>query len=265
MMILYKINSKKVRSFMSKIKIVLLFFIVISIINVGCINRKEKERYSGLNPELYSIAINSLLGARGYIDSSEMSFHPELTILESDQYGRKLFLYYENNIISTYSLFISQKSDLDYAYFYPDYNFISAPENIFTEEDIHELKTGNDWDKEIVMDKCNKVEIVYEKDLGGSIESENVMELYRIILGEDASRSMLFIDFFTKDNYGRSIYLGTGEVSEEGEQRRVVMLFQPDGKYDESNSYMELTDFYNYQDELKEFKDLNDWNKPTEE
>ncbi|MDR0516579.1 MAG: hypothetical protein LBH25_05990 [Fibromonadaceae bacterium] len=42
------------------------------------------------------------------------------------------------------------------------------------------------------------------------------------------------------------------------------MFFQPDGSYDEKNGFMELTDLNNYQDDLKAFKELNNWNvKPA--
>jgi len=37
------------------------------------------------------------------------------------------------------------------------------------------------------------------------------------------------------------------------------MFFQPDGSYDENRDIMELKELQRYQDELKAFKELNDW------
>jgi len=42
------------------------------------------------------------------------------------------------------------------------------------------------------------------------------------------------------------------------------MMFQPDGSYDEVDGVLELTDLFNYQDELKAFKESNNWNQPME-
>ena len=68
--------------------------------------------------------------------------------------------------------------------------------------------------------------------------------------------------FFISDDYGRAMYLGIGEYTDD--YQYVVMLFQPDGSYDE-RGLMNLNDKQNYQSALREFKELNDWNvKPAE-
>jgi len=229
--------------------------VLIALVFSSCFGSKNADDYCGDYPELYSIAIHSLLGSTGY-DFSERKFDSEVTVIKEDNYGRKIFLYFENNIVSTYSIIISQKVDDNYSYFYPDYNFISAADNDFLEEAIEELKRKNDWDMPINTGKCVKVEIVRKKS-GGPVNSGTLLELYSKTLGDDAFYHLSYIEFFTIDNYDRSIYFGFGKS-----ERYVVMLFKPDGTYDESKCVMELTDLYSYQDELKEFKDLNDWNKP---
>ncbi len=228
----------------------------------GCFNRQDRPVYQGQHEDLYSIAVNSVLGSSGYI-LGEIKFSPELTVLESDQYDRKLFLYSEGNLISTYSLIISQGSDSEYAYFYPDYNFISSSSDSFTTEEIAELKKNNDWDEEINRDKCIKVNIAGTKDEKGPINVKNIMSLYQKVMAEDADDST-YVSYLTSDQYGRSIYSKFAKMRPEGVGRCIVMIFQPDGTYDENKSYMELTDYYDYQDKLKELKEANGWNEPLE-
>ena len=231
--------------------------VILALILLGCFGSRNTDDYRGDYPELYSIAIHSLLGSTGY-GFSERKFDSEITIVEEDNSGRKMFLYFENTIVSTYSIIISQKVDDNYSYFYPDYNFISAADNDFSEEAIEGLKIKNDWDMPINTGKCVKVEIVRKK-AEGPVSGGTLLELNSKALGDDAYNHLSSIDFLTTDDYNRSIYFGYGEV---GSERYIVMLFKPDGTYDESKCVMELTDLYSYQDELKEFKDLNDWNKP---
>ncbi len=236
---------------LSKLKITLIIFVVFL---TSC--TQDKDDYNGEYPELYSTAIHSLLGTFGY-GSSERRFDSQIAILEEDEYGRKLFSYYENTRISTYSLIINQKSDDEYTYFYPDYNFISNSENIFSEMEIEGLKKKNDWGKEIDVNKCDKRKITRNKATG-QVSEKNLTELYKKALGNDASSSPT-IKYFTSDKYGRSIYSGFGQFSS---KRNAVMLFNPDGSYTENKCIMELPDLNNYQDELKAFKELNDWNEP---
>ena len=241
---------------------------LIGIMLMGCTDKKDKT-YTGEYPELYSVAINSLLGAEGYF-ISEVWFDSRILPLEEDAHGRRIFLYFENAQISSYSLLISQKSDDKYVYFYPDYNFISIVKEVedtdliatsekdFLLEDVEELKIKNDWDKELDLEKCVKVEIVREKAMG-PISIKNLQEPYEKALGEDAYSYKYNTSFFIMDDYGRSMYLGIGTW---GSDRFVVMIFQPDGTYEEKGYFMDIEDAQKYQDQLKAFKEANDWNKP---
>ena len=236
------------------------------VIAVACVNKDGV--YNGEYPELYTVAIYSLLGSTGYIQS-ERRFPAVIRTVEEDAYGRKMFIYYEQSHISTYSILISQNSDDEYAYFYPDYNFISVekskwqytntlgpPEDDFVIEEIEELKRKNDWGKEIELDRCVKVKIVREKE-SGPVEDKKLERVYYETLGEDVGPHVKYmIHFLITDSYGRSIYLWYGNSGSE-----IVMLFQPDSSYGEE-SLMELKELQNYQDELKAFKELNDWNQP---
>jgi hypothetical protein len=253
------------------LKALSILILVICLLS-GCWSSHDGT-YHGEYPELFSVAINSILGTAGYGSDGELVFDSAIGLVEEDSYGRILFIYYECNEISQYSLVICQKSDDNYAYFYPDYNFISISieeylydyevleaVDSFPVDEIEELKTKNDWGMEISESKCMKVEIVRKKPVNRSVNNDTLRELYNLALGKDAyGHVSSYTTFFITDDYNRSIYVGTGKVSS---GRYVVMLFQPDGSYDESKCFFVSTDPDNYQDDLKQLKELNDWNKP---
>jgi hypothetical protein len=152
---------------MSNKKVLILIAILIVFIPISILwdrSLSYRPKYTGEHPELFSVAVNSLLGTKGYAQS-ERPFQPELVLQEEDNYGRKLFFYNELEGISAYSLVISQKSDSEYVYFYPDYNFISSEDEVFSDEETEVLKRKNDWGKEINEDKCTKTNIVTKKKL----------------------------------------------------------------------------------------------------
>ena len=250
----------------------------------GCWNRN----YRGDYPELFTVAMNSLLGATGL--TLHMRPDPMITIMEEDNYGRVLFLYAEGGEVNTLSLLISQKSDDRHVYFYPHYNFISFetfeemsfwvgpsrelrldrfhPEVI---EKIGELKEVNDWNQELNLDIAVRARIVLRNE-DGPVRNRRLIEAYNTTFGDDAARHPIYNTvFLTTDDYGRSVYLGTSKYLREeyedlrtSRQRHVVMFFQPDGTFDEVKGVMELVDTQNYQTALREFKELNGWNQPFE-
>ena len=239
------------------------------VVLTGCLSHNEDEiSYMGEYPELYSVAISTLLGAEGQI-YSEVPMEASLKMVEEDNYGRKLFIYYEERGITEYSLLISQKSNEEYVYFYPDYNFIMTSqemsdiglrftdERIFLPEEIEKLKEDNDWNKEINIERCTKVKIVREKE-GGPIEYKVLELVYNELLGDERYVAKYSMEFLIADNYSRSIYAFYGKNGD-----YVIVLLQPDGSYDEVKSVMKLRQGnYKYQDELKELKELNSWNEP---
>jgi hypothetical protein len=232
------------------------------------------KKYNCEYPDLYSIAINSILGTRGYVISGVI--HPaRVKPIEKDSLGRVMFLYWENSDISHFSLIISQKTDWEngYAYYYRDYNFISIAESShsktiyslsafrsaverFSDNEIEKLKRKNDWNMNIDLNRCEKVKIVRQK-AEGPVGDRQVREFHRKVLGDDARRNN-FTVFFVRDNYSRSMYVGMGWRNLS--RRYDVLFFQPDGSYDEKTGVMELTDLNNYQDDLRAFKERNNWN-----
>jgi len=271
------INKKKVIAAVS----LLFVFCGCEIFEIIALGRGDSgKQYNGDYPELYSIAVNSVLGTKGYILSGRQ-FPPRVRLIEEDSLGRAMFLYFEYESISSFSLIISQKSDSGYAWYYPDYNFISISEppppagytgwdptnsslldialEQFSNKEIEKLKNKNDWNNtNIDIDKCEKVKIVRLK-AEGPVKKRRLTAFYKKALGDDANPSY-WINFFARDDYNRSIYVGFGKLRNGVVSRHVVMLFQSNGSYDEKASVMELTDLNNYQDDLKAFKERNNWN-----
>ena len=249
--------------------------------------------YYGVHPELYTVAINSLLGRRGFSLEKDRTITSDswVRLVEEDDFGRILFTYTEHDSPAgrTFNLLISQKSDENYVYFLPHYNFLSYRheerlldiswarvdgQSIHTyevvdfeaEKKIEELKILNHWNQPLDLEQAVRAPIVRRKD--GVICNDRLEAAYRAAIGRlDEEPLDLYIEFtfFRTDEYGRSIYVGT-ELWRGREESKgfpiVVMLFQPDGSHDPERGVMQLPDLLNYQPALREFKELNRWNQP---
>ena len=213
--------------------------------------------YKGERYDLLTVALNSLLGAKG-----EMFMNPDgptLEIIEVDEYGRVMFSYFENNTFSTYSLLISQKVKNDYVYYYADNNFISNADGEFSEEEISVLKNSNDWNQKLDEDKMIYNKIVKNK-IKPNIDVNKVLEAAtNELLGKDIYYS--HSQYCTSDSFGRNMYVFEASNKTLNDvQFQYVIILSADLKYNQ-NSIMELKDYYNYQTDLKKLKDLNNWNQ----
>jgi len=104
---------------MRKIIKFLTLIIVMMVVLTGCVLIRPPEPvYVGDYPELFSVAVSSVLGMGSDIGWD----HPEIVVLEEDNYGRIIFEYDEGHLYP--SRLIIQKVEDGYAYFYPHYNFI---------------------------------------------------------------------------------------------------------------------------------------------
>lgn len=237
--------------------------------------------YLGDYPELFSMAINNLIGAKGGI-SSEITFPPVLEVIEEDFFGRKLFCYYESDDTGV-CLLISQKAESGYVYFYPDCNFIAAPLvagnkvdlhgtdipstidnplNDFKMEEINKLKELNDWNKELREDKMAKAAIRTKKE-DIDVNENFLREIYSNWV-KDENGFYNYYEPFITDEYGRMIIrlIGNRKINDNYERKDIIVILQPDGKCNENIGIMDIDNYYNYQQELKEFKERNDFGKP---
>jgi len=278
------IRTKKKRGKIIK-KISIISFMIIfflSFFPAGCDGHRHwrVHDYESDYPELFTVAIHSLLETRG---NSEFGLESIIKIIDVDEYGRILFYYEEAS--NTNALLISQKSDEEYVYFYSDLNFITnrppyfytslgeidlTAESNFSDESIEKLKVFNDWNcAEIDSNRLTQAEIVRDKPTG-PVDDATLMEFYRLAFSGFPNDQQLarraWAEYLTSDIYGRSIYWGYGDVDQAAFRRLAVLLFNPDGSYDADTGSMIITvEDYDYQERLLELKTLNNWNQPWEE
>ena len=243
--------------------------------------------YRGDYPALYTEAISSILGVSGHFDGSSPC-DSEIYILETDDYGRVMYTYYESG---TFAICIMQKTDENYVYYYPDFNFIKTSEitwaedlnasvkKSFSEENITNLKLLNDFEKEFDESKCIKNAITRKKithKFSKTTEQklEKLCKQYARDSGCKGEDSVYrYSEYCTSDNYGRKLFYiygvhrdvnGTGEHYSKRKTMyfHLAIVFNPDWSFDETNSLLGLTDIDNYQNDLKDFKQSHNWNQP---
>ena len=230
--------------------------------------------YEGYYPELYSVAVHSLLGVVGSAGSSPAS-DSFIEIVAEDDYGRLLFIYLEYD---HFAMVIAQTSNDKHAYFYPDVNFITVdmrghrprpiyhyharlPELIdqyFSTDEISALKEANDWDQELDKSRMMRVEITRNRPRG-PVDDDILVEFNIRALGRGNTWGhRAHVRYLRSDRDGRSIFLSMGHPAN---NKVAVLLFNADGTFDEINGYMIMTRdcLYDYQDRLQEFMDRNGW------
>ena len=245
---------------MKKLSIVIVIAIFLSLCSCGKTSYKYKEQYK----DLYTVAIHSVLWINGCSFETDLKCDPNIEVWEQDSYGRVLFSYTEKFYadFSCSYLIISQKTENDFVYYYPDYNFILTEKSDrfsdecadFSDDEIERLKVLNDWEQEFNSDKCEKKAIcdtrleipLTEDQLNNAIDSHN-----------DQHGTQRFC-YLTEDRYGRFVCFGY--VLDD----YFAILFNPDGTYCSDTCFFTPDDFYNYQDEFREFKEQNNWNQPLE-
>ena len=241
------------------------------------------------HPELYVIATHSLLGVWGMWGDS-------ILFLEEDSFGRIMFAYTGNSITSDnrtmdniLAILIAQKISNTYSYFYQGINFIlheiygpprgpTTPasdiffnkcfvKNHFSSEQIEQLKLENSWNEKLNYDKFFRVFIsrhrrthylTYISDESQKDAYLSVVDNARFIIGRDSIP-------LTMDKNGNIVYFIRGRYRD-SEMRQLwiyypafLFMFDSNGILIEETGTMELTDLWNYRDQLREFKELNGW------
>ena len=220
--------------------------------------------YIGDYPELFSVALHSLLGTKGFEEGH--SGPPTIRVLEEDSYGRVLFSYRENEISSH---LIIQKVNSDHAYFYPHYNFMLGRIQDVSEEELDGLKEANSWNQPMSdSSEFERVPIIRLKEAGPvSLEAhiEVYFELFPQITDHLSNRNVIYQMYFLRtDRYGRSVYLARGTGSE-WRRNPYAVIFQPDHSFDLERGVLEITDMDNYQTSLRLLMEVNGWNEPWNE
>jgi hypothetical protein len=227
------------------------------------------------HPEFFTEATSSLLGVRGReLDGTD--------IIETDKYGRGMFSYCgscsdDNQYI--FALMIYQKIDDNYIYYYSNGNFIYCPykseinedsvekistdnnktvEKYFSKEKIEQLKSCNDWNKELDENKFFKVKIYREK--GNSISLSRVKNAFstKSEASEFESRNSYYL---TSDKDGKSIYFVRGMDNRHNYTKSYIIFFDGKGNFDKEKGIEEVPDIWNYTEQLSKFKEKNRWKK----
>ena len=253
------------------------------------------DEYKGEHTAEYTEAVYSLLDARGFWVDGEPLLDPYIKVLETDDKGRTMFAYSEYKNVSAVALMILQQSRDGFSYYYPDCNFTASEtfkrenddginrnyvndDNIlswFTTEQIEQLKSINDWNKEIDYYKCVKKEITTRKpDFKASKTQKAILETLSNKAAKDngydeTDNAYRYSTLLDTDKYGRQILYvyGKGKVISDEQKYitlNIVIILNADNSYDINRCFIVLQNSQNYQAELKTLKENNNWNQALE-
>lgn len=244
------------------------------------------DRYKGEHPHLYTVAVNSLLtqGRISYIESYSAS---EIIKVDEDDYGRELFIYYGSSLGNSAeaagirSVLICQKHDKNLAYWYDSDNFVLSrsfsrqeilengvnndPYRGITAEQIEELKTINDWGKEIDESKLSSAKIVRDplRRSGSRAEEAKAKSFYNGLF-EESGYDYNWCQYLLQDKDGRAIFYMSGKNYEldyksEYKYKYIIAITSPEGEFYEGGWFIfESTKIY--AESLKSIKEATGWN-----
>lgn len=224
----------------------LIYLLSIFIFLVAC----EPREYRGDEVGIWTEAVYSILGVEGLgTDGVE--------VIEVDNYGRKLYSFNDSvnfNGIGNYIL-ISQMEDNEYIYYYDNFNFLPIIDRYYSETKVYELKESNDWNKDMNISKCIKQRKKREKKKS-QINDSVIKTVFKTLSGIDTDYfpRLYDIDFENKHLFCLTEY-GGGYTNIE----TYVIIIKLDGSYENENSLIKIDDIYNYNEQLAEFKRLNNW------
>jgi len=265
--------------------ILVIFLCVIVLLTYLVVTSSKKANAEQFRESSYGAFFveteNSIFGVK---DIRYSSFYD----IEQDTKGRVMYLFYGNSTIADedihdscrlFGVLIQQKRDMDNVFYYPDMNFlikqipvdeyghyIATNEdelveffNGLSDQEINEFKEKNDWDKPINEGKCIKKPIVDNFGKRVPLVKKSIRE--EVFNNEFANvypDPKYFFEYLTGDDYDRHIYFGRTVDELKVYTNSYVIMFFPD------NSYVvkEINDLWNYQEELRDFKVTNNWDKP---
>ena len=247
-------------------------------------------RYKGDYIDLFTVAVNNMFGSDGYDTFEFHDIHPYIEVIESDNYGRKLFFFTDRKgrAFGT-AIFVMQKSDDKFVYYYQDdcyipyqmeQEFETIRENYWEalpKDEIAELKERNDWNSEINLEKCTKSEIRDDHPSGKLKDSafEPALKAYAQKNGYKGNDTLFrYAILYNADSYGRELYYVYGigcdvhgdDVSSTSNTQyfRVAMLFEADRSCPMENICEVSPDSTDYYEKIMELKRKANWNKPLE-
>ncbi len=283
----------------------------------GCTGGDETpyyEGYQGAYPGAYTLMYNQVPGVKGVKDNrSYYSHDPQIVRVDTDDRGRALYAYFEN-AEEMISIGIVQTETENTVAFYPEASTLSdwVPDRyydceftddelltliyeIFSVDQIEELKAMNDWNaplNQAKLDSAPIIPIIIESHyMTQRVDSVNLSELAweKHVLslarknGLDIHfKEWLSLSFFTyaywmaTDAYGRRLYYVEGiyttypteedntHVEYSERYFDMIAIINPDGSFNEDIFMAELVDKTDYQEPLRALKAANGWNQPLE-
>ena len=252
---------------MKKSKFTLAAQLLIILSSCGC----AFKEYSGDYPDLYAVAINSVLWVNGYSWGADFECDPQIEKIDKDNYGRVMFFYQERNYkgseIWFSALVVCQASNDSEVFYYEDEGYIikgrmSIARNtaeVFNAEDIDYLKSINDWNKELDYEKCvkktiikNKPSMPYKKEI-----EKRIMDEFNL----NDEKCSVFMDYLT-NNSDDSKFLIYGHIRMKIKGAEDISFVGLAEK--ENDSIVKLntfvpSDVYDYKAEFMAFKQANNW------
>jgi len=251
----------------------LLFFMLTIFILValtGC--EPDPLYYRGKYPELHVVATNSILGVLG-------RWGDNMLVLEEDNYGRVMFAFagtssYEKVI----AVLVAQKTTKTHSYFYDGVSNIFCPlgeispykltqdlvSERFTDEQIAQLKQDNDWNQVIDDGKLFGVKITRKKN-NRVVPWDNRQKAFTEVAPYVEIDPYEYGTLLTTDATEKSIYYMVGRIYDSVSGAVIstesyLFMFGKDGRVINETGTEEVTDFWNYHDQLENFKVVNGWN-----
>lgn len=221
--------------------------------------------YSGDYPNLYTVAINSVLWNNGHSFSADRYIDPKIEIIDEDRYGRIMFTYYEKYYgdLSFSALVICQHSNEKDVFYYEDMNYIIKIQALYTQnindfedEEIDQLKAANNWEQEINFDKCIKKEITRRKP---TIPCED--EVTNKIVDQfdlENERYALFVDFLTSDSENDNFII-YGYIYMDGGRVYFIGIVENNDELIKKINFLVPLNVFDYKTEFMEFKKINNW------
>lgn len=208
----------------------------------GCAYRGYRGDYASAYTLFYS-QVPDILGAR---TNGPLLLDPQIMMLESDEYGRALYVYFEDTD-ELLSVGIVQKEEGERVFFYPEKSTISArmPDNyydidnaeysesellslvnlLFTSDMMEKLKADNDWGLPIVEGKLDSAEIVlpkisarweHRKDSVNLAQTDWEKQIIAVafknghVFDENEDFYFSHANYMATDDYGRRLYYVEG-------------------------------------------------------
>lgn len=155
----------------------------------------------------------------------------EVELLETDQYGRKLYHY--RSFQKNEFILICQKTESPLAYYYEDacYDLHTAQITGFTNTEIEDLKAMNDWDQPLDTSKMRSVDYVDPiEDIHNRANTEKVI---KETLGRETDNYDISLDGLETDiNGDQIIFVVVSDTANPNQNDELYLVLY---KYDETD------------------------------